>query len=331
MIASERSRERGQNGRQAPPVRNARPAALPASRKSRNTALLREHLLGYALMLPLVIILSGLIFFPLVLVARNSLQDKQLGSTIAPYVGLGNYRDLLSSDRFWTATGHTFMWTVVSVVLQMVVGFLLALLLNQRLYGRALFRGLFLLPWVIPGVVVALVWKWMLNDLYGIVNDKLGQINADWYGLAWFSDEKLAMPTVIGINVWRGAPFVMVILLAGLQTVSRELKEAASIDGANRVQQFWHVTVPHMQKILIIVTLVFTLFNFNNFDLIYLMTQGGPADRTMTLPVLTYELGFRGMDVGMSSTVAIVMLLTLAVLTTLYLRWFVARLHGDHR
>lgn len=324
MIASERTQERNQNGQ--PPT--ARPAALPSTGKSRNTALLREHLLGYALMLPLAIILSVLIFFPLVLVARNSLLDRHFGSTVAPYIGLSNYRDLLGSDRFWTAAAHTVTWTIASVVLQVIVGFLLALLLNQRLYGKAFFRGLFLLPWVIPGVVVALIWKWMLNDLYGIINDKLGQINSAWYGLAWFSDEKLALPTVIGINVWRGAPFVMVILLAGLQTVPRELKEAASIDGANKVQQFWHVTVPHMQKILIIVTLVFTLFNFNNFDLIYLMTQGGPADRTMTLPVLTYEMGFRGMDVGMSSAVAIVMLLALAVLSTLYLRLLANRFQG---
>lgn len=302
-----------------------RALARTAAPKPRNKALMREHLLGYLLMLPLAIVLAILIFYPMVLVVRNSLQDRHFGSPTAPFAGFANYAELLGSGRFWTAAGHSVIWTIVSVCLQVIVGFMLALLLNQRLYGKAFFRGLFLLPWVIPGVVVALIWKWMLNDLYGVVNNYLGKVDSAWYGLSWFSDQTLAMPTVIGINVWRGAPFVMVILLAGLQTVPRELKEAASIDGANRVQQFWHVTIPHMQKILLIVALVFMLFNFNNFDLIYLMTQGGPSDRTMTLPVLTYELGFRGMDIGTSSAVAVLMLVALAAVSLVYLKWFVAK------
>jgi multiple sugar transport system permease protein len=276
-------------------------------------------------MLPLAVVLAVLIFYPLILVVSNSLQDKHLGLADAPFIGLTNYTTLLGSDRFWTAASHSLMWTVVSVILQVILGFMLALLLNQHLYGKAFFRGLFLLPWVIPGVVVALIWKWMLNDLYGVVNYYLGKIDPAWSGLAWFSDQRLAMPTVIAVNIWRGAPFVMVILLAGLQTVPRELKEAASMDGANRVQQFWHITIPHMQKLLLIVALVFLLFNFNNFDLIYLMTQGGPSDRTMTLPVLTYELGFRGMDVGASSAVAVIMLVVLAVVSLAYLKWFSAK------
>ncbi len=304
---------------------DTRALVQPSALKPRNKALMREHMLGYLLMLPLAIILTILIFYPLVLVVRNSLLDKHFGSPAAPFIGFANYSALLGSGRFWLVAGHSVIWTIVSVCFQVIVGFSLALLLNQHLYGKAFFRGLFLLPWVIPGVVVALIWKWMLNDLYGIVNNYLGKVDSAWYGLAWFSDQKLAMPTVIGVNVWRGAPFVMVILLAGLQTVPRELKEAASIDGANRVQQFWHVTIPHMQKILAIVALVFMLFNFNNFDLIYLMTQGGPSDRTMTLPVFTYELGFRGMDIGASTAVAVIMLVALAAVSLVYLRWFAAK------
>lgn len=127
------------------------------------------------------------------------------------------------------------------------------------------------------------------------------------------------MNSLIAINVWRGSPFTMVILLAGLQTVPRDQLEAARIDGASNVQQFFHVTLPHLRKILLIVMLVFALFNFNNFDLIYLTTQGGPLDRTMTLPVKTYEVAFKGMEVGASSALAMMMLFLLVILSIVYL------------
>jgi multiple sugar transport system permease protein len=277
-------------------------------------------MLGYILIVPMLSVLVMLIFLPLLSVAWDSLHSKTFLSNSYPFIGLDNYRALFASPTFWAIVARSLIWTVFSVGLQVLAGLVLALFLNQVFVGRAFFRGLFLLPWVIPVVVVAVIWKWMLNDLYGVVGNLLALVYPPWANLSWFSDPILALPTLIAINVWRGAPFAMVILLAGLQTVPRDQLEAARIDGANSIQRFLHVTLPHLRRILLTVVLVFALFNFNNFDLIFLTTQGGPLDRTMTLPVKTYEVAFKGLQVGQSSALAIMMLVLLAIVSMIYLK-----------
>jgi multiple sugar transport system permease protein len=290
-------------------------------RGSRKATGLREDILGYILILPMLTVLALLIFLPLLSVVWDSLHNKTFLSNAYPFIGLDNYRALFTSAAFWTIVARSLIWTIFSVVLQVIAGLVMALFLNEAIIGRAFFRGLFLLPWVIPVVVVSVIWKWILNDLYGVAGYLLSYVYPPWAHLAWFSDPTLALPALIAINVWRGAPFTMVILLAGLQTVPRDQLEAARIDGANSVQQFFHVTVPHLRRILLIVALVFALFNFNNFDLIYLTTQGGPLDRTMTLPVKTYEVAFKGLQVGQASALAVMMLILLAMLSTIYLNY----------
>jgi multiple sugar transport system permease protein len=280
----------------------------------------REDLLGYALLAPILLVLGLLIFVPLAIVFWDSLHNKTFTGTQYDFVGLDNYTELLLSPDLFPMFVRTAVWTAVSVAGQVLVGLGLALLLNRAIRGRALFRGLFLLPWVIPVVVIALIWKWMLNDLYGVVNFVLGQFNPDWFGLAWYSDELLVLPTLIAINIWRGAPFIMVILLAGLQSVPGDLIEASSIDGANRRQQFRHITLPHLRAILVVVSLVFILFNFNNFDLVWLSTKGGPLDRSMILSVQTYELAFASLQISRASALAVIMLAVVAVMAVVYLR-----------
>jgi multiple sugar transport system permease protein len=290
---------------------------------------LTEDMLGYILILPMFIVLAVLIFLPLLSVIWDSLTDKTFLSHSWRFIGLDNYARLLASPSFWAIVARSFIWTAFSVAFQIVAGLVMALFLNQTFIGRAVFRGLFLLPWVIPVVVVSVTWKWILNDLYGLAGYLLAFVFPPWAHLAWFSSPLLALPVLIGINVWRGAPFAMIILLAGLQTVPRDQLEAARIDGANNLQQFWHVTVPHLRRILLTVALVFALFNFNNFDLIYLTTQGGPVDLTMTLPVKTYEVAFKGLQVGQSSALAVIMLALLAVLSIIYLDY--VRITSDTR
>jgi multiple sugar transport system permease protein len=297
-----------------------RVGVTPSNDKQRHRTKAREDALGYLLMLPIIMVMSVLVFLPLVIVFWDSLHNKTFTSPTYDFIGLGNYGHLLTSGDFWGTIFRTFLWTFVSVLMQIVVGLALAMLLNVHFKGRAFYRGLFLLPWVIPVVVVVEIWKWMMNDLYGVINFALSKIYGPWGSLAWFSSHGLAMPTLIGINVWRGAPFVMVILLAGLQTVPKDLIEAAAIDGASGRQQFWYVTLPHLRNVLMIVILVFTLFNFNNFDLIFLTTQGGPVNMTMTLPVQTYETAFKGLQVGESSAIAAMMLLLLIGMSAVYLR-----------
>jgi multiple sugar transport system permease protein len=291
-----------------------------ASRQSWLTPRRREDLLGYALLAPILVVLGLLIFVPLAIVLWDSLHNKTFTGSQYDFVGLDNYAALVSSPDLWPMFARTALWTVVSVAGQVLLGLGLALLLNGAFRGRALFRGLFLLPWVLPVVVIALIWKWMLNDLYGVVNFVLGQFNPSWFGLAWYSDEMLVLPTLIFINIWRGAPFIMVILLAGLQSVPSDLIEASAIDGAGRRQQFRYITLPHLRAILVVVSLVFVLFNFNNFDLIWLSTKGGPIDRSMILPVQTYEIAFASLQISRASALAVIMLIAVAVMSLFYLR-----------
>lgn len=278
----------------------------------------RDLLVSIALLLPAASVIVLLIGVPLATVVADSFTDRSFTRPTAQFVGLDNYSELLGGPDFWQTLGRSLVWTGASVVLQIAIGLLFALLLNRRFRGRGLLRGLFLLPWVTPVVVVALIWKWMLNDLYGVINGLLGSIDPAWGDLAWFSDRSLVLATVIGVNVWRGVPFTMIILLAGLQSVPKELVEAASVDGAGRIRTFVNVTLPHLRGIILTVAMIFTMFNFNNFDLVYLATRGGPADRTMILPVKTYEVAFNGLQIGEAGAWAVLTLITIALIAGIY-------------
>jgi multiple sugar transport system permease protein len=300
------------------PRRAADDRPRPLGTRSRGRNGRRDLLVSIALLIPAGSVLVLLIGVPLATVFADSFTDRSFMRPVARFVGLENYTNLLGGPVFWPTLGRSLLWTGASVVLQIVIGLLFALLLNRRFRGRGLLRGLFLLPWVTPVVVVALIWKWMLNDLYGVINGFLGGINPDWAHLAWFSDRSLVLATVIGVNVWRGVPFTMIILLAGLQSVPKELVEAASVDGAGRLRTFVNVTLPHLRGIILTVAMIFTMFNFNNFDLVYLATRGGPADRTMILPVKTYEVAFNGLQIGEAGAWAVLTLITIALIAGIY-------------
>lgn len=287
-----------------------------AARRGRNER--RDALVSIALLVPAGAVVVLLMGVPLATVVADSFTDRSFTRPTATFVGLENYADVLGGSLFWQTLVRTLLWTGASVALQIAIGLAFALLLNQRFSGRGALRGLFLLPWVTPVVVVALIWKWMLNDLYGVINNLLGAVNPAWGDLAWFSDKSLALVTVIGVNVWRGVPFTMIILLAGLQSVPRELVEAAAVDGAGRLRTFATVTLPHLRGILLTVALIFTMFNFNNFDLVYLGTRGGPADRTMILPVKTYDVAFNGLQIGEAGAWAVLTLVTIAFVAGIY-------------
>lgn len=302
----------------------APPSAGDPPRRRRSKTHAREQLAGLLFLLPAVLVLVILMGLPLASVIADSFTSRTFISPVVEFVGLDNYVELLTDEDFWATCARTLVWTFASVALQIVIGLAFALLLNQRFRGRGALRGLFLLPWVTPVVVVALIWKWMLNDLYGVINGLLATINPVWGDAAWFSDAALALPTVIGINVWRGVPFTMIIFLAGLQSVPKELIEAVAVDGAGHIRTFVTVTLPHLRGIILTVALIFTMFNFNNFDLIYLATRGGPVDRTMTLPVKTYEVAFKGLQVGEAGAWAVLTLITIAILAFIYF-WYVRR------
>jgi ABC-type sugar transport system permease subunit len=280
----------------------------------------REPVIGFILILPVIILVFFLIFYPLTTSFIMSFTDKQLGVFNPRNVGLSNYAELIKSKDFLNALSRSFFWTVVSVAFQLSIGLSLALLLNRGFRLRFFFRGLFIVPWVTSPIVIAILWRWLLNGMYGIVNQLLMDLAVISKPLGWFGSHSLVMPTVIFINIWRGVPFMMIVFLGGLQTIPLEIKDALRVDGTPRIMEFIYITLPFLKKIIIISTLIFVLWNFNNFDLIYLLTRGGPGKYTFTLPIYVYSQAFEAFKYGNASALSGLMFLVLVIISLIYLR-----------
>jgi multiple sugar transport system permease protein len=236
------------------------------------------------------------------------------------FTGVANYVRLLHDDTFWLTLRNSFVWVFGSVSLQFVGGFAAALLLHQSFRGRAFVRTITLLPWIVPGVVVALVWEWLYQPNYGVINDLLMRLGWLHERVAWLSDPVLAMPAVIAANVWRGVPFFAIMLLAGLQAIPDELYEAARVDGAGVLQRFLHITLPLLRPIIVVATATRIIWTFNYADLIFVMTSGGPANATQITSTYTLLTAYSTLDFGYAATLSVVLLLIMLVFTILYLR-----------
>lgn len=281
---------------------------------------LKEMFVGYTLILPVILVIVFLVFYPMVSSIRMSFFSKKIGVVTMDYVGLNNYRSIFKSSLFEKSFGNSLIWTFASLVLQFILGMLCALLLNRNIRSRGLWRGLFIVPWVTPPVVVSIMYRWLLNGLFGYANQVLQTLQIISKPLGWFSDASLVMPTLIFVNVWRGVPFMMITLLAGLQTIPLELTEAAKVDGAGPVHRFFSITLPHLKHVISISLLIYTLWNFNNFDMIYLMTRGGPGTLSFTLPVMIYSAAFEEFQYGKAAAISTIMFLFLIVIALVYLR-----------
>ena len=238
------------------------------------------------------------------------------------FVGLKLYKSLIMSSEYWYSIERTFVWTGFSLFFQFIVGMALALLLNQKFVGRSLVRALFVLPWIIPSFIIVAVWKWMLNDIYGIVSYYLIKIGIVSEAVNFFGSTQLAMPTIVAMNVWHGFPLFMILLLAGLMSIPKQLYEAARIDGANRLMQFFHVTLPSLRGVILVSLLLRFIWTFTFFDIPYLSTRGGPADATMTLAVKTYIVGFRELYVSKAAAIALTAVIVMTVISMAVVRIF---------
>ena len=293
-------------------------AALPRPLLSRRA---RERFTGYAYLIPVAVCLGGTILFPILKAMHMSLyhhvlfKPKEYG-----FIGLGNYRRLLADETFWLTLWNSFVWVFGSVGFQFLGGFAAALLLHQSFRGRAFVRTVTLLPWIVPGVVVALVWEWLYQPNYGVINDLLLRLGWLKDRVAWLSDPSLAMPAVIATNVWRGVPFFAIMLLAGLQAIPDELYEASRVDGASVLQRFRHITLPLLRPIIIVATATRVIWTFNYADLIFVMTSGGPANATQITSTYTLVTAYSTLDFGYAATLSVVLLVIMLVFTVLYLR-----------
>ena len=279
---------------------------------------------GYALLLPAVALITVLIGYPFVRALWLSFHKKLLGAAAAPWIGLGNYESLLRDPRFWAAVKNVFIFTGASVALKLLIGLVVALILHEALPLRNLWRSIVLLPYAMPTLVSVLIWKWMYNDTAGVLNYLLTETNIRQGPMLWLADPGKAMASVIAVNVWRGFPFFVLTLLAGLQAVPQDLYEAAKVDGAGVWARFRAVTLPGILPVMAVVTLFSTILTFNDFAIIWVLTRGGPGNATDVLATLTYKIAIPGLELGKGVAVSVLMLPILVVLIVLLNR-FISR------
>lgn len=273
----------------------------------------RDWQLGWLLVLPVTAVLVGLIAYPFVLSIFLSFTDKMVGQP-AKFIGLQNYRDVIFGAEFgavfWKSVINTGIYTGSAVVSKAVIGMGMALFLHEEFRGRNMMRALCFLPWAIPSLIVGLSWQWIYNGTpAGMINQVLIDLGLSNTLIQFLGDPHLALWSVIFVDIWAGCPFYGMMFLAGLQSVPRELYEAASIDGANIFQRYRHITLPGLSSVIAITMLLSTIWTANGFNLIYILTGGGPANATMTFPMFTYQVGIAGAQrLGTASAITILFL-----------------------
>ncbi len=278
--------------------------------------------LGLILLLPSLIVLCALLLYPLAYGIYASFFARHLLEPVGTFVGVRNYLWLLANPEFWESLGHSLVWAGGTVSLQMVLGTAVALLLHQPFAGRSAARGLILFPYMMPAVSVVLVWMLMYSALYGVLNFFFMKLGLIQQPMAWLASADSAMWAVILVGVWKYFPFVVIVVLARLQIIPQDLYEAARIDGAGALARFVDITLPQLRDVLVVVALLRTIWMFNNFEIVFLLTGGGPLKATMTLPILVYEQAFALYEVGRGSAVAVAIFLFLVAVMFLYFRLF---------
>ena len=271
-----------------------------------------ESLLGYLLVAPLIVCILTLVVYPFIFAVIISFSDRSIGAA-GKFIGLANFRYLASQPSFVASIINTLVLVSFVQTLKLILGLGLAVLLNQQIVARQFWRGLVLLPWAMPAFVAFITWKLLLVPQGGAINYILLELGLVKTHVDFLSSKALAMPSVIAASVWRGFPFWVISFLAALQTIPKELYEAAVLDGANAWRRFIHVTLPGIRHVVLVVILVSTIATTNSFEAVFLMTGGGPSNATMTFPVLAYY-SLQSLRIGEAAAVAVAMLPVFAVL-----------------
>ncbi|MFV0363709.1 MAG: carbohydrate ABC transporter permease [Suipraeoptans sp.] len=270
--------------------------------------------------LPALIIVGMLLIYPILSSLYFSTTTKHLIKSTYDFIGLQNYVDILKDPNFYSAFFNSIKWTVFSLLGQIIVGFTAALALNRVKHLKGLYRIVLIIPWAFPSIVIALSWKWILNGVTGFLPNLLLNLGLVSELPQFLSDSNLVFGTLIFINIWFGAPMIMVNVLSALQTIPQEQYEAAQIDGASKIQQFVYITLTHIKVVVGLLVVLRTIWVFNNFDLIYLITGGGPASATTTVPIYAYNMGWGTKMLGKSSAVTILLLLFLLIICGVYFK-----------
>jgi multiple sugar transport system permease protein len=276
------------------------------------------------LLLPLLLFVLGMYVYPTYLNIRTGFENigaAQFITHTGTYDGVANYRYLFGSSIFWSALGHTALFAIVTVPLQVVLGFLIALLFNRPGARYSVFRALLLVPWLLPLIVTGTIWIWMLDRFYGVLNWLLYNLGIIPHYIGWVSSIHLALWSVIAANTWVGIPVATLILAAGLRGIPHDLYEAASLDGAGAVRRHLYVTVPLIADVIAIFFLLGFVFSVKIFDIVFIMTAGGPADSSNVLGTLAYQTAFQSNQWGDSASISNVMLVLSLLLALAYVRF----------
>lgn len=274
----------------------------------------------FFLIAPGLLLLLAVVVYPLIRSLVSAFFAESLVIPGMTFVGFDNIVDVLTGD-FWALLKQTLIFTFGTTLFPFIIGLALALVLNQRFRGQRFFRGAFLIPWLIPGVVVSFLWMWIFDANYGVLNSLLTQIGIIDDPVAWLFGVDTARGALIIAKTWNSFPWMMVMLLAGLQTVPGELHEAAAIDGAGVIRRFFTVTWPHIRGIAGLVTLLEFIWNFQHFDTIFVLTGGGPAGSTKTFATEVYDTAFKGYDLGHAGALGLLWMALLMILVVVYVRF----------
>jgi multiple sugar transport system permease protein len=290
---------------------------IPATKPKR-----REQLAGVLTISPALILILGLTLYPVAYSIWLSLLEKHSFFPQERFIGIENYLYLWKDEEFWTSLWLGTVYSIWTIVLQVVLGVAAALILNETFVGRGLVRGIVLFPYMIPTIVAVILWKWLLNDTYGVVNYWMLALGIVRDPISWLGADHIMLSTII-MSIWQFFPFVLLSILARLQTIPPELYEAAKVDGASALRRFVHVTLPQIQGILFVVILLRSIWMFTKFDTVWLMGEGAGAGRFIrTLPVYAYMRTLTYYQAGLGAALAVVMFAILIVCTVIYFRMF---------
>lgn len=277
--------------------------------------------IGYLFILPAAVLLLGVVVYPIASLVWMSLRRVEpLRGADEPFVGLDNYARVLTDEGLRGTLVQTTVWTVGSVGLQLLLGMAAALILSESFRGRGVARALLLLPWAMPAIAGAFAWKWLYQGQVGLLNEVVRGVGLSERGVDWLGSPASAMAAAIVVNVWRGFPFMMLMLLAAIQAIPRELREAAASDGAGFWGQLRFVTLPLIRPVIFVVTLLSGIWTFNNFTYIYILTGGGPAGATEILVTYVYRNGFEFFRFGYAAALSVVLFGLVVVVSALYVR-----------
>lgn len=272
----------------------------------------------YMLITPILLFMIIVYGYPLLLTFKYSFQEVSLIGNKSTFIGLENYKTILTNSKFYNTLILTLRWTFLTVTLKIGIGFIVAVLLNGRIYFRKIYRFLILIPWAIPQVVVSILWSWILDGRYGYLNYYLQKLGIMKEAIYWLSEPKLAFLSTAVVDAWIGIPLVTMIFLSGLSSIPESLYEAGEVDGANVFQRFIYITLPQIKTVFLIALTLTTIWTFNSFNVIYVLTGGGPMGGTETMMIRIYREAFGKYNLGMSSALSVTVFVILTLLSIFY-------------